>query len=71
VIKIIEKVDFYVGMIISGLCGGIGSALGAYVVNRAVIKHIETLEKRIKRTDANLFNFGSNPNNPQMALKRL
>lgn len=50
----VEAVDFYLGMIISGLCGGIGSALGVYLVNRAVIKHIERIESRMKNKEMSL-----------------
>lgn len=45
----IESYQFYLGMIISGLCGGIGSALGAYIVNRAVIRHIDKLDRKLSR----------------------
>jgi hypothetical protein len=50
---VVERIDFYAGMIISGLCGGVGSALGAYLVNRGIIKHVERLEERMKKKDNN------------------
>ena len=48
----IERIDFYAGMVISGLCGGMGSALGAYLVNRGIIRHIDKLESKIKKSNS-------------------
>jgi hypothetical protein len=38
--------SYYIGNIILGFCMGLGSALATYLVNRAIVKRIENLEKK-------------------------
>lgn len=45
----IEKVDLYVGMAIAGIFTGLGSAIGSWIANRGILKHIEKLEFRMKK----------------------
>lgn len=42
----IEKIDLYIGMAITGLCTGIGSTIGSYIANRGIVKHIDRLIKK-------------------------
>lgn len=39
----------YWGLIVTGLCTGLGSALGNYLSNRVLIKNIERLENGINK----------------------
>jgi uncharacterized protein YneF (UPF0154 family) len=41
--------NLYIAMAISGIFTGAGVAIGTYISNRYVIKHIEMIEKKIKK----------------------
>ena len=50
--SLISPFQLYLGMIVSGICAGIGSAIGTYLVNKYFVKNtsrlIKKLDKRIK-----------------------
>jgi hypothetical protein len=37
--------ESYLMLIITGLCTGLGSAIGNYLANRGLIKHLEKIRK--------------------------
>jgi len=45
---VIENLNLYIGMAIGGTFTGIGSTLGSWIINRALLKHLEKLERKIK-----------------------
>lgn len=56
----IEKIDLYLGMAVAGIFTGLGSAIGSWVANRGILKHIEKIEFKMKRGEnAKLSHFSS------------
>ena len=54
----LSPMQFYIGLIISGICAGIGSAFGAYLVNKYVVAKtdavINRLEDKVKTIQSKL-----------------
>jgi hypothetical protein len=46
----LQNIDLYIGLIITGLCTGLGSAIANYFVNKHLIERIENIKKRHGRT---------------------
>jgi len=48
----LSPMQFYIGLIISGICAGIGSAIGAFLVNKYFItttgKVLKSLEDKVR-----------------------
>lgn len=44
----ISPLHFYIGLVISGLCAGIGSAFGAYLVNKYLVARTDAIVSRLE-----------------------